>query len=91
MSRGPSTRTRQRSTPGEATAGGEAVAAPDAASPVDIVRDGFVLDFISGTVILNGRRITRRLRRKKRIVDDDLPEIAKRYHALRREHPEPRA
>ena len=43
------------------------------------------------TVIVNGRRITRTLRRKKRIVDDDLPEIAKRYHAFRREHPEPRA
>ena len=41
------------------------------------------------TVIVNGRRITRTLRRKKRIVDDDLPEIAKRYHAFRREHPEP--
>ena len=33
----------------------------------------------SETVIVNGRRITRTLRRKKRIVDDDLPEIAKRY------------
>ena len=43
------------------------------------------------TVIVNGRRITRTLRRKKRIVDDDLPEIAKRYHAFRRDHPEPRA
>ena len=43
------------------------------------------------TVIVNGRRITRTLRRKKRIVDDDLPEIAKRYHAFRREHPEPAA
>ena len=43
------------------------------------------------TVIVNGRRITRTLRRKKRIVDDDLPEIAKRYHAFRRKHPEPRA
>ena len=43
------------------------------------------------TVIVNGRGITRTLRRKKRIVDDDLPEIAKRYHAFRRDHPEPRA
>ena len=43
----------------------------------------------SETVIVNGRRVTRTLRRKKRIVDDDLPEIAKRYHAFRREHPEP--
>ena len=47
MSRGPSTRTRQRRTPGEATAVGEAVAATDAAPPTDVVRDGFVLDFIS--------------------------------------------
>ena len=45
----------------------------------------------SETVIVNGRRLARTLRRKKRIVDDDLPEIAKRYHAFRREHPEPAA
>ena len=45
----------------------------------------------SETVIVHGRRVTRTLRRKKRIVDDDLPEIAKRYHAFRREHPEPAA
>lgn len=49
MSRGSSTRTRQRRTPGEATGGGAALAATDAAPPTDVVRDGFVLDFISGT------------------------------------------
>ena len=47
MSRGPSSRTRQRRTPGEATASGAAVAATDAVPPTDVVRDGFVLDFIS--------------------------------------------
>ena len=40
-------------------------------------------------VTRNGRTVTRPLRRKKKIVDDDLPEIAERYHAFRREHPEP--
>ena len=45
----------------------------------------------SETVIVHGRRVTRTLRRKKRIVDDDLPEIAKRYRDFRREHPEPTA
>ena len=49
MSRGPSTRTRQRRTPGEATAVGVATAVTDAATRTDVVRDGFVLDFISGT------------------------------------------
>ena len=49
MSRGPSIRTRERRTPGEATAGSAAVAATDAAPPTDVVRDGYVLDFISDT------------------------------------------
>ncbi len=48
MSRGPSTRTRQRRTPGAATASGAAAASADA-TDTDVVRDGFVLDFISGT------------------------------------------
>ena len=42
-------------------------------------------------VTVNGRRVARTLRRKEKIVDDDLPEIARRYHAFRQEHPEPGA
>ena len=42
------------------------------------------------TVTRNGRTVTRTLRRREKIVDDDLPEIAERYRAFRREHPEPR-
>ena len=38
---------------------------------------------------MGGRTVTRKLRRKERIHDDDLPEIAKRYRAFRREHLEP--
>ena len=41
------------------------------------------------TVTRNGRKVTRTLRRKTKIVDDDLPAIAERYHAFRRQHPEP--
>ena len=41
------------------------------------------------TVTLNGRKVARTLRRKEKIVDDDLPEIARRYRAFRQEHPEP--
>ena len=43
------------------------------------------------TVTLNGRKVARTLRRKEKIVDDDLPEIARRYRAFRQEHPEPGA
>ena len=43
------------------------------------------------TVTRNGRKVTRTLRRKKKIVDDDLPEIGERYRVFRREHPEPRS
>ena len=41
---------------------------------------------------LGGRNVlsrARTLRRKERIPDNDLPEIARRYRAFRREHPEP--
>ena len=41
--------------------------------------------------VVNGREGARTLRRKEKIVDDDLPEIARRYHAFRQEHPEPGA
>jgi type I restriction enzyme M protein len=40
-------------------------------------------------ITVGGRRITRTLRRKTRIVDDDLPVIADRYRAFRHKHPEP--
>ena len=43
------------------------------------------------TITVSGRRVTRTLRRKRRIVDDDLPEIARRYRVFRTEHPEPEA
>jgi type I restriction enzyme M protein len=43
------------------------------------------------TITVGGRRVTRTLRRKTKIVEDDLPVIAERYRAFRREHPEPRA
>ena len=43
------------------------------------------------TITVGGRRVARTLRRKQRILDDDLPEIAKRYRAFRQEHPEPGA
>ena len=41
------------------------------------------------TITVAGRRVARTLRRKERILDDDLPLIAERYRAFRREHPEP--
>ena len=43
------------------------------------------------TVTRNGRRVTRTLRRKEKIVDDDLPTIAARYRTFRQEHPEPQS
>ena len=41
------------------------------------------------TITVGGRKVERTLRRKERIVEDDLPDIAQRYHAFRQEHPEP--
>ena len=43
------------------------------------------------TITVSGRKVARTLRRKERIIDDDLSEIAKRYRAFRQEHPEPGA
>ena len=43
------------------------------------------------TVTRDGRQVTRTLRRREKIVDDDLPKIAESYRAFRREHSEPRA
>ncbi len=41
-------------------------------------------------ITVGGRSVPRTLR-KTPVLDDDLPTIAERYHAFRREHPEPRA
>jgi type I restriction enzyme M protein len=41
------------------------------------------------TITIGGRKVVRTLRRKAKIVDDDLPEIAMHYRAFRREHSEP--
>ena len=43
------------------------------------------------TITVGGRKVARTLRRRERIPDNDLPEIAERYRAFRREHPEPEA
>ena len=43
------------------------------------------------TITVGGRKVARTLRRRERIPDNDLPEIAKRYRSFRREHPEPEA
>jgi type I restriction enzyme M protein len=40
-------------------------------------------------ITVGGRRVARTLRRKTKIIDDDLAVIADRYRAFRREHPEP--
>ena len=53
----------------------------------EITRDVDQVEIIA----VSGRNVTRTLRRKERILDDDLPEIAKRYRAFRQEHPEPGA
>ena len=51
----------------------------------EITRDVDQVEIIA----VSGHNVTRTLRRKERVLDDDLPEIAKRYRAFRREHPEP--
>ena len=53
----------------------------------EITRDAEQVEIIT----VGGRKVARTLRRKERILDDDLPEIAKRYRAFRQEHPEPGA
>ena len=40
---------------------------------------------------MNGRKVTRTLRRKEKIAADDLPEVARRYRAFRGGRPEPGA
>ena len=51
----------------------------------EITRDVEQIEIIT----VGGRKVERTLRRKERIVEDDLPDIAQRYHAFRQEHPEP--
>lgn len=41
------------------------------------------------TITVGGRKVARTLRRKAKILDDDLPVIAERYRAFRRENREP--
>jgi type I restriction enzyme M protein len=41
------------------------------------------------TITVGGRRVIRTLRRKTKIIDDDLPVIADRYRGFRRKHREP--
>ena len=43
------------------------------------------------TIKVGERKVSRRLRRKTSVVDDDLPTIAEHYHVFRQEHPEPHA
>lgn len=40
-------------------------------------------------ITVGARKVTRTLRRKEKIVDDDLPVIAERYRTFRQENPEP--
>lgn len=40
-------------------------------------------------ITIGGRKVTRTLRRREKIVDDDLPVIAHQYRAFRRENAEP--
>jgi type I restriction enzyme M protein len=42
------------------------------------------------TITIAGRKVARTLRRKEKIRDDDLPEIAARYRAFRKTYSEPR-
>ena len=41
------------------------------------------------TITVGGRKVVRTLHRKEKILDNDLPEIAERYRAFRRQHAEP--
>jgi len=41
------------------------------------------------SIRVNGRNIIRTLKRKQKIVEDDLPTIAERYLEFRKQHPEP--
>jgi type I restriction enzyme M protein len=41
------------------------------------------------TITVRGKKVARTLKRKQKIIDDDLPIIAERYRDFRRKHPEP--
>ena len=40
-------------------------------------------------ISVGGYAVERALRRKRKVLDDDLPAIADAYRAFRAEHPEP--
>lgn len=41
------------------------------------------------TIRLSGEKVKRTLRRKQKILDDDLPKIGQEYHKFRARYPEP--
>jgi type I restriction enzyme M protein len=41
------------------------------------------------TITVSGRKVTRTLKRKQKVLDDDLPVIAERYREFRQNHQEP--
>jgi type I restriction enzyme M protein len=41
------------------------------------------------TITVGGKKVVRTLRRKEKVLDDDLPAIATRYRAFRKKHREP--
>lgn len=41
------------------------------------------------TVVINGEEINRKVRRKEKVIDNDLPKIAKNYRRFRSKNPEP--
>jgi type I restriction enzyme M protein len=41
------------------------------------------------TITVSGRKVARSLKRKQKILDDDLPVISERYREFRQKHPEP--
>jgi type I restriction enzyme M protein len=53
--------------------------------------DDLIEDFeTKESIRVNGRKIIRTLKRKQKIVEDDLPTIAGRYLEFRKQHPEPK-
>ena len=41
------------------------------------------------TITIARRKVARPLKRKQKILDDDLPVVAERYREFRKKHPEP--
>ncbi len=46
-------------------------------------------DEVEERIRINGRNVVRRLKRRKKIVDNDLPKIAKAYYKFRQKNPDP--